>query len=70
MRSRFKASASGSIRRPTVVHLVCAAALLTAFVFVFQSSFFAGNQNSNLNRVEVRVLSDFQSSVQQCVVSF
>ncbi|XP_031380000.1 sialyltransferase-like protein 1 [Punica granatum] len=69
MRSRFKASASGSIRRPTVVHLVCAAALLTAFVFVFQSSFFAGNQNSNLNRVEVRVLSDFQSSVQQCVAN-
>lgn len=60
-------SQSGN-RRPTLLHLVCAVALFSVFVFSLQSSFFAGgDRKSFLSREEVNILSDFQSSVQQCV---
>lgn len=60
-----------SIRRPAILHLLCAAAILSLFVFALQSSFpAAGNQKiPKINRLDVRVLSDFQSTVQQCVAN-
>lgn len=60
-----------SIRRPAILHLLCAAAILSLFVFALQSSFpSAGNQKiPKINRLDVRVLSDFQSTVQQCVAN-
>ncbi|XP_023532009.1 sialyltransferase-like protein 1 [Cucurbita pepo subsp. pepo] len=64
-------SNNGSSRRLTLLHLVCAAALFSLVVFVIQSSFFAGYQQplADLNKEEVRILSDFQSSIQQCVAN-
>ncbi|KAA0066939.1 sialyltransferase-like protein 1 [Cucumis melo var. makuwa] len=70
MRSLKPASSSNGVgRRLTLLHLVCAAALFSFLVFVIQSSFFAGYHQPlvDLNREEVRILSDFQSNVQQCV---
>ncbi|KAH6823727.1 MALE GAMETOPHYTE DEFECTIVE 2 [Perilla frutescens var. hirtella] len=60
-----------SIRRPALLHLLCAAAILSLFVFALKSSFpAAGNlQISKINRLDVRILSDFQSTVQQCVAN-
>ncbi|XP_027102118.1 sialyltransferase-like protein 1 isoform X1 [Coffea eugenioides] len=62
-------------RRPALLHLVCAAAVFSLIVFLIQSSFFTGgNQkqravNIHNNEEEFRILSDFQSSVQQCVAN-
>ncbi|XP_059450210.1 sialyltransferase-like protein 1 [Corylus avellana] len=66
-----KASSSnnGNNRRPTLLHLVCAAVIFSLLVFAIQSSFFTGDQKSDLNREEVRVLSEFQSGIQQCVAN-
>ncbi|KAL3731080.1 hypothetical protein ACJRO7_028017 [Eucalyptus globulus] len=67
-RAPSSSSSSGSNGgRLAVPHLACAAAFLCLFVFATQSSFFAGDQSSDLDGREVRVLSGFQSSVQQCV---
>ncbi|KAL9331153.1 hypothetical protein ACSQ67_000763 [Phaseolus vulgaris] len=54
-------------RRPTVLYLVCAAAFFSLLLFYIQSSFFAGSLSSDRNSESIRVLSNFQSSVQQCV---
>lgn len=70
MRSHNKNSRdSGGIfsrQRPPILHLVCVAAFFCLFVFVIQSSLFSG---SDLHKEEIRVLSNFQSSVQQCVAN-
>ncbi|KAK7860974.1 sialyltransferase-like protein 1 [Quercus suber] len=67
---RSHKTSSNNNKRPLLLHLVCSAVLFSLFVFAIQSSFFTGNQNkSDLNREEVRVLSEFQSSVQQCVAN-
>ncbi|XP_059641137.1 sialyltransferase-like protein 1 isoform X1 [Cornus florida] len=66
MRRALKAS---SAKRPALLHLLCAAAIFSLIVFAIQSSLFTGNQKLNINRGEVRILSDFQSTVQQCVAS-
>ncbi|KAL1558864.1 purple acid phosphatase [Salvia divinorum] len=60
-----------SVRRPAILHLLSAAAILSLFVFALRSSFpAAGNQRiPKINRRDLRVLSDFQSTVQQCVAS-
>ncbi|KAL6135971.1 hypothetical protein ACLB2K_068196 [Fragaria x ananassa] len=68
---------SNSSRRPaTVLYLVCAAAFFCLVVFAIQSSFFAQSSSSSssvkldLNTEQhVRTLSQFQSSVQQCVAN-
>lgn len=67
----LKASASinSTRRRPALLHLVSAAAIFSLFVFAIQSSFFTDNQKVESNSEEVRILSDFQSSVQQCVAN-
>ncbi|XP_020239806.1 sialyltransferase-like protein 5 [Cajanus cajan] len=54
-------------RRPTVLYLVCAAAFFSLFLFYLQSSFFAGSLYSDRNSETIRVLSNFQSTVQHCV---
>ncbi|XP_031255858.1 sialyltransferase-like protein 1 [Pistacia vera] len=65
-----KSSSHGSnSRRPTLLHLVCVAALFGLLVFVLQSSFLTGSSRSDLNTEEVRILSDFQLNVQQCVAN-
>ncbi|XP_042969308.1 sialyltransferase-like protein 1 isoform X1 [Carya illinoinensis] len=70
--------ASGNNKRPALLHLVCAVVLFSLLFFAIQSSFFSGNQKPDLHRknqksdldtAEVRVLSEFQSSVQQCVAN-
>ncbi|KAJ4822069.1 purple acid phosphatase [Turnera subulata] len=63
-------SGGGGNRRPAILHLVCVAAFFSLFVFFIQSSLFAGSKTSDLNnREEIRILSNFQSSVQQCVAN-
>ncbi|XP_057982573.1 sialyltransferase-like protein 1 [Malania oleifera] len=72
MTRTLKASSSNnnSGRRPTILHLVCAAAIFSLLLFALQSSFFTGNEKVDVVRSEeVRILSDFQSSVQQCVAN-
>lgn len=90
---------SSSIRTPALLHLLCAAAILSLFVFAIKSSFSAGiffsyftislhlhpilltplfplylpgtnQQITKINTLDLRILSDFQSTLQQCVVSF
>ncbi|XP_010550437.1 PREDICTED: sialyltransferase-like protein 1 [Tarenaya hassleriana] len=57
-------------RRPTLLRLVCAVAVFSVFVFVIQSSFFAGNvRKLSVNPEDIQILSDFQTSVQQCVAN-
>ncbi|KAL2320386.1 hypothetical protein Fmac_029355 [Flemingia macrophylla] len=58
---------SGVNRRPSVLYLVCAAALFSLLLFYIQSSFFAGSLYSDRDSEIIRVLSRFQSSVQHCV---
>ncbi|KAG6415613.1 hypothetical protein SASPL_123026 [Salvia splendens] len=60
-----------SVRRPAILHLLSAAAILSLFVFALRSSFpAAGNQRiPKINRRDLRILSDFQSTVQQCVAN-
>ncbi|KAJ9132883.1 hypothetical protein P3X46_033708 [Hevea brasiliensis] len=55
-------------RRPPVPHLLFVAALFSLLVFAIQSSFFSA-RNSDLSNEEISALSDFQSSVQQCVAN-
>lgn len=63
-------SSSHNNRLPTLLHLVCVAVFFSLLVFTIQSSFFAGSQKKlDLNREEVQILSDFQTSVQQCVAN-
>ncbi|KAH1204915.1 Sialyltransferase-like protein 1 [Glycine max] len=64
-------------RRPTVLYLVCVAALFSLLLFYTQSSFFSGAVSSDSSRIDavssdrdsetIHVLSNFQSSVKQCV---
>ncbi|KAG2390016.1 Sialyltransferase-like protein [Vigna angularis] len=54
-------------RRPTILYLVCAAALFSFLLFYIQSSFFSGSLSSARKSKIIRILSNFQSSVQQCV---
>ncbi|KAL6143041.1 hypothetical protein ACLB2K_053740 [Fragaria x ananassa] len=66
---------SSSNRRPTtVLYLVCAAAFFSLVVFAIQSSFFAQSSSSSVKldlntEQDIRTLSQFQSSVQQCVAN-
>ncbi|XP_030450424.2 sialyltransferase-like protein 1 isoform X1 [Syzygium oleosum] len=64
-----KPTPSGGSRNLTILHLVCAAALFSLLVFVIQSSYFAGNRQVPIDGEDARVLSDFQSSVRQCVAN-
>ncbi|GLT81599.1 hypothetical protein SLE2022_000400 [Rubroshorea leprosula] len=60
-----------SSKKLTLLHLVCAASFFSFLVFTLQSSFFTGvgSRNSDLNREQVQTLSEFQSTVQQCVAN-
>lgn len=59
-----------SAKKPALLlHLFCAAAIFSLIVFAIQSSLFTGTKKGEINREEVRILSDFQSSVQQCVAN-
>ncbi|XP_051140603.1 sialyltransferase-like protein 1 isoform X1 [Andrographis paniculata] len=61
-----------SLRRPALLHLLCAAAILSLFFFAFQSSFPAGTgyqRTGKFNRLDLRTLYDFQSTLQKCVAS-
>lgn len=57
-------------RRPALLHLLSAAAIFSLVLFAVQSSLYTGNQRINhVNREQIQILSDFQSSVQQCVAN-
>ncbi|WCJ17940.1 Sialyltransferase-like protein 1 [Euphorbia peplus] len=56
-------------RRPAILHLVCVVVFFALFVFAIQSSLFTGGRNSNLYKEEIQILSDFQSTIQQCVAN-
>ncbi|XP_022725800.1 LOW QUALITY PROTEIN: sialyltransferase-like protein 1 [Durio zibethinus] len=70
-----------SHKKPALLPLVCAAAFFSVLVFGIQSSFFSGSSNkildlskeqvrvSDLNTEEVGILSDFQTSIKQCVAN-
>ncbi|KAJ8460681.1 hypothetical protein OPV22_033607 [Ensete ventricosum] len=61
---------SAPSRRPAVVVLLLGAALIfSALAVTIQSSFFTGSQRSLVDREEIRVLSDLQTRLQQCVAS-
>ncbi|XP_065871055.1 sialyltransferase-like protein 1 [Euphorbia lathyris] len=60
---------NSSSRRPAILHLVCIAVFFSLLVFAIQSSLFTGGRNSDLYKEEIRILSDFQSSIQQCVAN-
>ncbi|KAJ6814492.1 sialyltransferase-like protein 5 [Iris pallida] len=63
-------SSSSSGPRPTVLLLLGAALIFSLFVVAIQSSFFTtGSRTSDPNREKIRILSDFQSRVQQCVAN-
>ncbi|XAR58327.1 Alpha-N-acetylneuraminate alpha-2,8-sialyltransferase [Bertholletia excelsa] len=64
-----KASSSLLNKRSPLLHLFCAAALFSIIVFYIQSSIFSGTQKHVLSGEEVEILSNFQSSVQQCVAN-
>ncbi|GFY85142.1 similar to MALE GAMETOPHYTE DEFECTIVE 2 [Actinidia rufa] len=59
--------ASSSSKRPALLHLVGAAAIFSLIVFAIQSALFTGTKKLDTNREEVRILSNFQAHVQQCV---
>ncbi|KAM1111694.1 hypothetical protein ACFX2I_044671 [Malus domestica] len=71
MRSHRQASSSNNLnRRPTILYLVCSVAFFSLLLFAIQSSLFAGNQKLDLHtQRDVRVLSEFQSTVKQCVAN-
>ncbi|XVE91356.1 hypothetical protein REPUB_Repub01dG0002600 [Reevesia pubescens] len=73
---------SHSQKKPALLPLVCAAAAFSLLLFGIQFSFFSGPSNnkkldlskeqlrvSDLNTQEVRILSEFQTSIQQCVAN-
>ncbi|XP_010249221.1 PREDICTED: sialyltransferase-like protein 1 [Nelumbo nucifera] len=64
----LKASSS-NYRRPTFLLLICAAIAFSLLVLAIQTSFFSGNRKYDLNREEIRTLTDFQTSVLQCVAN-
>ncbi|KAL6139369.1 hypothetical protein ACLB2K_057674 [Fragaria x ananassa] len=69
-----KGSNSSNRRPATVLYLVCAAAFFSLVVFAIQSSFFAQSSSSSVKldlntEQDIRTLSQFQSSVQQCVAN-
>ncbi|XP_065014444.1 sialyltransferase-like protein 1 isoform X2 [Musa acuminata AAA Group] len=62
------AKGSAPSRRPAVVVLLLGASLVfSALVVSIQSSFFTGSRRSLVGREEIRVLSDLQTRLQQCV---
>ncbi|KAM7509319.1 hypothetical protein LguiA_019772 [Lonicera macranthoides] len=67
----MKASSSSinTTKRPAILHLVFAACVFSITLFTIQSTFFTGNQKIDSNKEEIRILYDFQSSVQQCVAN-
>ncbi|KAI9120923.1 hypothetical protein K1719_007956 [Acacia pycnantha] len=66
---QHKLSSLSQNRRPSILYLVCAVAFFSLLVFAIQSSFFAGSLSTDRNSGTIRILSDFQSSVQQCVAN-
>ncbi|XP_042413142.1 sialyltransferase-like protein 5 [Zingiber officinale] len=57
-------------RHPTFIAILLLAALVfSALVVSIQSSLFTGTRTSVADSEEIRILSDFQSTVQQCVAS-
>ncbi|THU59270.1 hypothetical protein C4D60_Mb07t00360 [Musa balbisiana] len=61
---------SAPSRRPAVVVLLLGASLVfSALLVTIQSSFFTGSRRSLVGREEIRVLSDLQTRLQQCVAS-
>uniref|UniRef100_A0A2P2K5X6 Sialyltransferase-like protein 1 n=1 Tax=Rhizophora mucronata TaxID=61149 RepID=A0A2P2K5X6_RHIMU len=68
--NHHKNSESSNDRRSPVRRLVCVVVSFSLLVFLIQSSFFAGgNRSSDLYKEQIRILSDFQSSVKQCVAN-
>ncbi|CBI21279.3 hypothetical protein VitviT2T_022135 [Vitis vinifera] len=59
---------SSNRMRFTLFHLICAAVFFSLFVFGIQSSLFAGSRRIS-NNINIQILSDFQSSVQQCMAN-
>nr|CAJ44461.1 sialyltransferase like protein [Aquilegia formosa x Aquilegia pubescens] len=65
----LKASAANNQRRPiTVLLLVFCAVVFSLLVLIIQTSF-TGNQNHNIKAETIQILTNFQSSVQQCVAN-
>ncbi|KZV27539.1 CMP-N-acetylneuraminate-beta-galactosamide-alpha-2, 3-sialyltransferase 1 [Dorcoceras hygrometricum] len=65
----MKALRKPSSRRPPILHLLCiSAAIFSLVAFATYSSFFSAG-NHQLNSVAIKTLSDFQSTVQQCVAN-
>ncbi|XP_019457242.1 PREDICTED: sialyltransferase-like protein 1 [Lupinus angustifolius] len=56
-------------RRPTILYLVFAVSIFSLFLFAIQSSFFSGSINSHRNAETIRILFQFQSTLQQCVAN-
>ncbi|CAH9072595.1 unnamed protein product [Cuscuta europaea] len=73
MMRHSKLSSSNNNRiswRPTLLHLLLAAAIFSILVFIIQSSIFTGQHRANtINPEDIRILSDFQSNLQQCVAN-
>ncbi|KAK4392822.1 Sialyltransferase-like protein 1 [Sesamum angolense] len=98
-RPEMRGLRKSSIRTPALLHLLCATAILSLFVFAINSSFSAGNilcsllpfhhftpllahnlpnslfylpgnqQITKTNKLDLGILSDFQSTLQQCVAN-
>lgn len=66
---KLSSSNNRSSCRPTLLHLLFAAAVFSIIVFTIQSSFTGYRGLKNLNREEILILSDFQSNLQQCVAN-
>ncbi|ONK81857.1 uncharacterized protein A4U43_C01F33580 [Asparagus officinalis] len=70
MRGSKISSSSSLLQRPTAVLLLGAALVFTVILVSIQSSLFTRNRSSSdLNSEDVRILSHFQSRVQQCVAN-
>ncbi|MED6171636.1 purple acid phosphatase [Stylosanthes scabra] len=66
---KLLSSSASNNRRPRILYLVCAVAFFSLLLFSIQSSFFSGSVISDHNREQISVLSNFQSSIQQCVAN-
>ncbi|MCL7038424.1 hypothetical protein MKW94_030258 [Papaver nudicaule] len=67
---RIRVSSSSSTKsRPIIPLQIFVVVIFTLVVLAIQTSNFSDYQKYYINRVEIKILSDFQTNVQQCIAS-
>ncbi|KAI3837962.1 hypothetical protein MKX03_037029 [Papaver bracteatum] len=62
-------SSSSTNSRPIIPLLICVVVIFTLVVLAIQTSNFSDYEKYYINRVEIKILSDFQTNVQQCIAN-